>query len=81
MTVRLKLFAVAKQFVGSDSIEFELDEGATIMDLRDALLRRVPELVPMQDSLRFAVNSEYAEDDTRIEAADELACIPPVSGG
>ena len=81
MTIRLKLFAIAKQLVGSDTIDFELKDGATIAELRETLLQRVPNLSPMRDTLRFAVNSEYADDDTKIRESDELACIPPVSGG
>lgn len=81
MTIRLKLFAIARQLVGSDSMEFDLEDGATIAELREALLLRVPELSPMRDTLRFALNSEYAEDVMQICASDELACIPPVSGG
>lgn len=81
MTVRVRLFAIAKQLVGSDTIEIDLNDGATIGELRQTLLQRVPDLSPMQETLRFAVNSEYANDATEIHESDELACIPPVSGG
>ena len=81
MKVTVKLFAIAKQFAGNDQVELELGESANVESLRQELLSRLPELKPMQDSLRFAVNSEYADDSTTIAQSDEVACIPPVSGG
>ena len=82
MVVRIRLFAQLRERAGADSIEAELEEGATVADaLRvlggrpplDELLARLP--------VRMAVNREIARDDTRLHAADELALLPPVSGG
>jgi len=81
MKVTVKLFAVAKQFADNDEVELELNEFATVESLRRALLLRLPGLEAMKDSLRFAVNAEYADDSTAITKSDEVACIPPVSGG
>ena len=81
MKVRLRLFAVARQHAGTDEITIYLEGGKTIGDLRRALINAVPELGPLADHLRFAVNSDYAGDATAIEETDEVACIPPVSGG
>ena len=81
MKIALKLFAIAKQLSGEDTIELELSEGATVADLQTELSKRVPDLQPMMQTLRIAVNSEYASEQTVIRATDEVACIPPVSGG
>ena len=81
MKVQLKLFAVARQAAGHDSLELKLNHGATVKDLRDELVRSLPKLKPIAKHLRFAVNADYATDATIINSTDELACIPPVSGG
>lgn len=81
MKVKLKLFAIAKQLADHDEIELELPTGSTVQNLREALVDSIPDLQPMLDTLRFAVNSDYATDETPISESDELACIPPVSGG
>ena len=81
MKVQLKLFAIARQLVGNDVIDLELHDAATVATLRTELITRIPELTPLADQLRFAVNADYAADNTLISEKDELACIPPVSGG
>lgn len=81
MIVQIKLFAVAKQLVGSDVANVELPEQPTVADLRIALARDYPALRVTLASVVFAVNGEYATDQTRLATTDEIACIPPVSGG
>ena len=81
MKIQVKLFAIARQAADTDVIDIELPHNATVSDLRAVLTNRFPELTPMGNSLRFAVNSEYASDAAVINESDELACIPPVSGG
>lgn len=81
MTVRVQLFAVARQLAGTDSLELTVPEGATVGDVRAALAEAVPSLAEMLPRFAFAVDSRYAVDETRIDAGAELACIPPVSGG
>lgn len=81
MNVRVQLFAVARQLVGSDVIELELPDGGAVGDLRRRLLAQAPELSPLAGHLRFAVNNAYASDDAPVPVGAEVACIPPVSGG
>jgi molybdopterin converting factor subunit 1 len=81
MIVRVKLFAFAKQAAGAESIELTVPDAATVADVRQALLAAVPDLVPAAKHLLFAVNTEYASDAKAISTNDEVACIPPVSGG
>jgi molybdopterin synthase catalytic subunit len=82
MTVTVRLFAVLRERAGMDSIEVELDEGATVADALDRLSAR-PGLGDLLDRLpvRMAVNRDYADPTTRLTAGDELALVPPVSGG
>ena len=82
MTVRVRLFAVLRQRAGRDAVDVELDEGATVADALAALAREpglsdVLARVPVQ----MAVNRDYAELDTALSEDDELALVPPVSGG
>ena len=81
MKIRLRLFAVAKQAAVSDSIEVDLPEGANIGRLRQALVEQVPELSGMVDRMMFAMDAEYAADETEVRPNADVACIPPVSGG
>jgi Molybdopterin converting factor, small subunit len=75
----IKAFGVTKDIVGARETVLELD-GDTVASLRSALRHRYPALVEIR-SLMIAVNSSYAEDDQSIGESDEIALIPPVSGG
>ena len=81
MNVNVKLFAAARQLAGCDSLHLTCPEPCTLVELRQAMIRECPQLEPLMPHVRIAVNSEYASNDQRIRASDELACIPPVSGG
>jgi molybdopterin converting factor subunit 1 len=81
MTFRVRLFAVLRERAGRDSVVIELPDGATVADALERLslqpgLERLPEL-----PARMAVNHEYAGATQTIAAGDELALIPPISGG
>jgi MoaE-MoaD fusion protein len=82
MTVSVRLFAILRERAGRDSVEIELPEGATVGDAFERLAETpgLGELVARMP-LRMAVNREYASEVTRIDAGDELAVIPPISGG
>jgi molybdopterin synthase catalytic subunit len=82
MTVSVRLFAILRERAGRDSVEIELPEGATVGDAF-ARLAETPGLAELVERmpLRMAVNREYASEATRIGAGDELAVIPPISGG
>jgi molybdopterin converting factor subunit 1 len=82
MTVRVRLFAILRERAGGDSVEIELPEGATVGDALERLAAApgIGELVERLP-LRMAVNREYASAGTAIAPGDELALIPPISGG
>lgn len=82
MRVDVRLFAILRERAGRDRIEIELDPGATVADAIGALaehaaLRGVLDRLPVT----MAVNRDYAGPETELHAGDELALIPPVSGG
>jgi molybdopterin synthase catalytic subunit len=76
MTVRVRLFAMLRERAGTGELELDLPEGARVADA----LARLEDLAGGL-SLVMAVNREYAEPDAPLAAGDELALIPPVSGG
>ena len=80
MQIEVKLFAVARQLSGQDSVFVELTE-PTVGGLRTALAEQIPALVPVLPTITFAVNAQYAVDSTPLTPDSEVACIPPVSGG
>jgi molybdopterin synthase catalytic subunit len=76
MHVRVRLFAQLRERAGADEVELELPEGALVSDALERLRS-------VTDGLRvvMAVNHEYADPAASLQAGDELALIPPVSGG
>ncbi len=82
MEVRVRLFAMLRERAGTATLEVELPHGATVADAMRLLGER-EELAELLERmpLRAAVNREYAGIDTVLHAGDELALIPPVSGG
>lgn len=81
MTVTVLLFAAARDLTGADSLAVELPSGATVADLRAELTRRVPVLGRLLGKSAVAVNQDFADETRMLAATDEVAIIPPVSGG
>jgi molybdopterin converting factor subunit 1 len=75
--VTVRLFAMLRERAGAREVTLELPDGARISDALAALRDVAPPELP----LVMAVNREYARDDRVLDAGDELALIPPVSGG
>ncbi len=76
MQVRVRLFAALRERVGSGSVDVDLPDGAVVGDVWRAL-----ELGEEPSGLLFAVNRAYAERALVLGPGDEVAVIPPVSGG
>ena len=81
MTLRIKLFAIARQRLGHDEVDVTLADSATVADLRRTLAEQFPAIADVLPHIRIAINSNYATDSTVIPAGAEVALIPPVSGG
>ena len=81
MRVRVRLFASLREAAGWGELPLELAEGATIEDAWQGLVAACPALAGRRRSLTAAVNRRYASFDARLAADDEIAFIPPVSGG
>lgn len=82
MVISVRLFAMLRERAGRDSVALELDEGATVSDAL-AALRAQDGLAEILDRapVVMAVNRDYAPDDRALREGDEVALIPPVSGG
>ncbi|MDX6671905.1 MAG: MoaE-MoaD fusion protein [Solirubrobacteraceae bacterium] len=76
MRVRVRLFAILRDRAGTDAVDLDLPDGARVSDALERLDHLAGGL-----SLVMAVNREYADADAALAAGDELALIPPVSGG
>ncbi|GIW91011.1 MAG: hypothetical protein KatS3mg109_1443 [Pirellulaceae bacterium] len=81
MIVQVKLFAAARQLLDQDTVQLELPDGATVGVLRQALKQQFPPLGLLADRSLVAVGLQYAGDDVRLCHDQEIALIPPVSGG
>jgi len=81
MTIVVRLFAAARELAGASEAVLDLPAGATVGDLRRELGRQFAALAPLAERSLVAVNAEYAGEESRLAAEDEVALIPPVSGG
>ncbi len=81
LRIRVRLFAMQRETAGTKELRLEVPLGATVDDAWSAVVEVVPALAPGRASLRFAVNGDYADPDRPLADGDEVACIPPVSGG
>ena len=81
MRVRILFFGVLKDLVGRPSEEADFPEGADLRAVFDAVAARCPPLREMARSIVLALNREFADLSTGIEDGDEVAFLPPVSGG
>jgi molybdopterin converting factor subunit 1 len=81
MTIAVKLFAAARELAGAGEVELELGPAPTVAAARQALVEKCPTLGPLANRSLLAVNAEYAADGQALAAGDEVALIPPVSGG
>ena len=78
--IRVLFFGAAADRAGTREVELSA-EAATLDELWPLLEEHHPGLSPMRDTLAFAVNGEYARGGDRVSPGDEVAVLPPVSGG
>ncbi len=78
--MKVLLFGIAKDIVGSSQLQFSEVVPKTVLELKQLISKTYPKFGELS-SLAVAVNSEYAKDDVPLNRNDEIAIIPPVSGG
>ena len=77
----MRLFARLRDIAGVSELARDLAPGATIGDVWRQLAREFPELARYERSISSALNADYARMDQRVSDGDEIAFLPPVSGG
>lgn len=78
--VKLLFFGITHDITNCNELEWEVNSGMTVAGLRAELEKKYPKFRELK-SYAVAVNETYAEDNCVLENADDVAIIPPVSGG
>lgn len=81
MQVTARFFAVLRERLGCSTLQVELAPGATVAALWESVTAGRADLHDFGSATRFAVNGVYASPDTPLRDGDEVAFLPPVSGG
>lgn len=81
MRVNVKLFARLRELVGTGELALDAPEGATVREVWEALVHAHPAAAVYERSMSCAVNLDYARMTTPVSAGDDVAFLPPVSGG
>ena len=81
MRVTVRLFARLRELAGTGELVREAPAGATVRTVWEGLAAEFPDLAPYAESLSCAVNADYARMTTAVDDGDEIAFLPPVSGG
>jgi molybdopterin converting factor subunit 1 len=81
MRVTIRLFARLRELIGSGEMIREAPSGATIRTVWNGLVAEYPSIAPYSESMSCAINAEYARMTTPVSDGDEVAFLPPVSGG
>ena len=81
MTITVKFFAAVRDATGREVEAIELPEGASVADAEICLRERLPDAAALLETSAFAVNRTYARRTTPLSEGDEVAVLPPVTGG
>ena len=81
MHVTVRFFARLRDIVGQAELDRSTVQGATVADVWQGLAAEYPELAPLGAAVSSAVNADYAKMTRRLQDGDEIAFLPPVSGG
>jgi sulfur-carrier protein len=84
ITLRVKSFAILREIIGKEQITLQLprkEEGTSVADLRIRILELYPEISTQRIPFGIAVNAKMVDDKSVITDFDEIALLPPVSGG
>ena len=81
MKISVRFFAVCRELTGSDHFELECEEGLTVAEAASLISEKYPQLNTLKNTVRYAVDDEYADNDYILKNGQEISMIPPVSGG
>lgn len=81
MRVRVRLFATYREIVGAGQMSWTSEEGETLGGLLESLFAKYPRLAGHRETMMLAVNQAFVEPERVLHDGDEVALLPPVSGG
>ena len=81
MFVRVRLFARLRELARHDELRLEVPDGSTAQDVWNGLAAKYPAMADYTKAISVAVNEEYARLTARVRDGDDIAFLPPVSGG
>ena len=81
LNIKVLFFASCRDLIGTGEREMTLPDGATVMDLISELASEQARFIDMAPSLMVSINQAYVERNAELQDGDEVAFIPPVSGG
>ncbi len=79
--VTVKLFAAFQEAYGISEVTWEFPHNTRVIEILNRCIDEYPELEQWRNLTRFGINLEFASPDTALQNGDEVALIPPVSGG
>ena len=79
--IKVKLFAILRERVGESEITITVPTGITVNYLNSEILKKYPQLKSFSNKFVTSVNCKFTTGDTVITSKDEVAILPPVSGG
>ena len=82
LTIKVRFFAAAREHTGVSTIDIPVKRSTCLGQLRTIISNQYPEIKPLLPYLRWAVNTHFSTDDELVlNSGDEVALIPPISGG
>jgi molybdopterin converting factor subunit 1 len=81
LKITVRFFALFRELAGMDSIDLQVEPGLTLGDLKSVVTQRFPRLAASFMSTAAAVNGNYSNDSIPLKPGDEVAFLPPLSGG
>jgi molybdopterin converting factor subunit 1 len=81
MRITVQLFARLRELAGRSELDLTVPDGASVADIWKTLASAHPALVPLGSAVSAAVNAEFASFATTVREGDDVAFLPPVSGG
>lgn len=81
MKMTIKLFAILREISGQDEIHLEVPQEISCGEILSHVREKMPRLIPLLERCLIAVNGRYADQEAYLTSGDEVAILPPVSGG
>jgi MoaE-MoaD fusion protein len=81
MKIKVRFFGLYRELIGSSQVDLEVDDKINLAELKQKLFVFFPQLTAYKDHVLLAVNSEYGTAEQQLKDGDEIAVLPPLSGG